>query len=192
MSSSLPRTAPSPRLAAAPILALAALSLLALPVRADDTPPDSGGAGAPGPTATISEDGSVLGVVVVATAPAQALARVNDPGWIAEVGDPSTRVTVAATEGACQVLDYVSDHTVATARYRVRQCLVDGGNDASLVESASFSSYRTSWRVEPAGTGSRLTYRLDLVSTLAVPKWIVRRASRGSVQRMLEALAENL
>ena len=180
----------TPRPAAGPgLLALALLALLA-PATASAEP--SATAAPAEPSATIDDDGVVVGTVTVSSSPEAALAKVNDPAWVAATGGEGTRVTTVSTEGACRLLDYVTEHPIATARYRVRQCKEPSGNRATLVESEAFSSYGTSWDVQPAGTGSQLVYRIDLISKLAVPKWIVRRTTRSSVQRLMEAIAKEL
>ena len=143
-------------------------------------------------TATIGDDGVVTGTTVVASTPEVVRSKVGDPAWVATIGGAETDVTVAALDGDCQVLDYVSNHAVATARYRVKQCPSADGFVANLVESDAFSFYRTSWSITPVGDGTRLLYRIELVSTLPVPKWIVRRSTRSSVEHMMESIAKAL
>ena len=142
--------------------------------------------------AIIDDDGAVIGTVTVASPPDAARAKVTDPAWVASVGDDSTSVKVSAQDGGCSILDYVSEHPIATATYRVRQCPTATGVSATLVESDSFSTYEQSWSVTPDGTGSALRYRLNVVSTLPVPKWIVRKATRGSVERLMQRVGETL
>ncbi len=143
-------------------------------------------------TATIGDDGAVTGTTVVASTPDVVRSKVGDPAWVATIGGAETDVIVAAVDGDCQVLDYVSHHAIATARYRVKQCPSADGFVANLVESDAFSFYRTSWSVIPADEGTRLLYRIELVSTLPVPKWIVRRSTRSSVEHMMESIAKAL
>ena len=143
-------------------------------------------------TATIGDDGAVTATTVVASSVDVVRSKVGDPVWVAMIGGKNTDVAVAGTKGDCQVLDYVSRHSIATTRYRVKQCPSPEGFVANLVESEAFSSYRTTWSVTPSEAGPLLTYRLELVSTLPVPKWMVRRSTRSSVEHMMESIAEAL
>lgn len=142
--------------------------------------------------AVIADDGAVIGTVTVASPPDAARAKVTDPAWVASVGDDSTTVKVSEQDDGCAILDYVSEHPIATATYRVRQCPTATGVSATLVESDFFSTYEQSWSVIPDGTGSALRYRLNVVSTLPVPKWIVRKTTRGSVEKLMQRVGETL
>ncbi len=137
-------------------------------------------------TVVIEDDGSITATVTVGSAPDVVLARVGDPEWVSRTsGDPGTAVTIVGPDGGCQLLDYVSSHPLSTASYRVRQCPVTDGFQTKLVSSDAFSKYQTSWDVQPHATGSTITYRLDLISTLKIPGWMVRRASRKSVESFI-------
>lgn len=142
--------------------------------------------------AVIADDGAVVGTVTVASPPDAARAKVTDPAWVASTGDDSTTVKIAEQDGECAILDYVSKHPVATATYRVRQCPTATGVSATLVASESFSTYEQSWSVTPEGTGSALRYRLNVVSTLPVPKWIVRKTTRRSVEKLMQRVGTKL
>ncbi|MCO4771023.1 MAG: hypothetical protein KDA24_13395 [Deltaproteobacteria bacterium] len=141
----------------------------------------------------IDDTGTVVGTVTLASAPSAVLAKVSDPAWVARLGGgDSTTVEVASTDGDCQILDYVSEHPIATAEYRVRQCLLEGGTRTRLVESEAFSTYEQSWTVSPSGAGTHVTYRLQVVSTLPVPQWMVRRSTKSSVHKLMKRLGEAL
>jgi carbon monoxide dehydrogenase subunit G len=140
------------------------------------------------PTAVLTDDGAIEGVATVAAPPDRVKAQLADPAWVAKVGGGPTTVELAATEGNCLVLDYTSPNAIMTARYRVRQCPGRSGPVATLVESNTFLSYRTEWKVEPDGAGSLLTYRLELEPKVLIPTSLVRRASRSSVEELMVAL----
>jgi len=56
---------------------------------------------------------------------------------------------------------------------------------SKLVRSDAFSHYEAAWDVQPHAGGSRVTYTLDLVSTLKIPAWMIRRATRKSVETFI-------
>ena len=137
----------------------------------------------------ITEDsGAIVGTVHVAAAPDVARARVTDPFWVARVSNTGTSATAAGQDGDCALIDYTSDHTIASIEFRVRQCLTTDGSAAVLVEPSAFSMYAASWAVAPEGDGSLLRYRLELVSTLPVPGAIIRSSGRRSVTKMLTSI----
>jgi len=143
-------------------------------------------------SAIIDDDGVVVGTLRVASGVDTVRAKVGDPLWVLSIGGDGTTATLRETKGDCSVLDYVSEHAVATARYRVQQCPTATGFRADLVESPSFSSYWTTWTLTADGTGTQIEYRIKLVSSLTVPQWIVRRATRSSVQKLIDRLSEEL
>jgi carbon monoxide dehydrogenase subunit G len=141
--------------------------------------------------ASIDSDGVVVGTAEVA-APAGVVRKVlGDARAVAAITAAGTSVEQVSVEGGCAVLDYTSVNRLATVAYRVRQCPVDGGFDAALISSSSFTAYATSWRVEAVGEGTRITYRLSAKTSLPVPKAIIRYTMRGAVEDMMSTLEEH-
>lgn len=149
-------------------------------------------AAAGGDASATVEDGVVIGSVAVEAAPEAVRSKLGDPRWVTTLGDGNTEIEELTKDGDCNVVAYVSHHPIATARYRVRQCPAADGYRTSLVESEAFSTYAQSWTLAEEGGGTRVTYRIDIVSTLPVPKWVVRQTMKSQVLGMMERLDEEL
>jgi hypothetical protein len=131
-------------------------------------------------------DGDVLtGTVDVAVAPEALRARLSDPTWLPTISRDGTEVSVVRPDGPCQVLQSVSPSTFLTVRYQTRRCPTADGFHSTLIESNAFSTYETSWTILPDGAGARVTYRIHVVSTLWVPKGVIRRNVRSGIESML-------
>jgi ribosome-associated toxin RatA of RatAB toxin-antitoxin module len=144
------------------------------------------------PSAVLTDSGAVVGTVSVTTAPTEMMRLLGDPTWVAGVGGAGTRVTVKSHEGSCLIADYVSPSSVMEVTYTVKQCPTTTGYVATMITSNAFHSYRTEWKVEAEGAGSRLTYRLELDSKLWVPESLVTSTTRRSVEKLMQRLAEKL
>lgn len=140
------------------------------------------------PVAVVTDAGLVRGTVSVPVPAAVVVGQLADPGWVATLYDGGTEVSVVGPDGDCLVVDYVSPSAFLAVKYKVRHCPTRTGTQATLLESNAFSSYGTTWRVEPTAAGSNLVYELELVTTLMVPQSFVRSATRKSVQKLMEAL----
>ncbi|MCB9666438.1 MAG: hypothetical protein H6732_20175 [Alphaproteobacteria bacterium] len=141
------------------------------------------------PTAVV--DGTtVRGTAHLAVAPGVVLDALADPAFESRIQQSRTTTTVTVREGACHQAAYVVPHPIMTARYELRRCRTDAGWDVSLVSSDSFHTYQGSWRAVPEGEGARLTFEVDLTSSIRwVPESIVRGEMRKSVRQLMAALA---
>jgi ribosome-associated toxin RatA of RatAB toxin-antitoxin module len=144
------------------------------------------------PSATLLDDGTVVGTASVTTAPAEVIRLVADPRWITSIDGGGTQVTVTGREGACLLADYFSPSAFLDVTYTVRQCPTAAGNVSTMVTSNAFHSYRTEWTITPEGAGARITYRLQLDSKLWVPESVVTSTVKKSVERMMQRLADKL
>jgi carbon monoxide dehydrogenase subunit G len=126
-------------------------------------------------------------------APAPDVRRwLGDPNWVSSVDGGQTSVTITGREGSCLLADYVADHSVMKVTYSVRQCPSSEGHVAVATKSNAFDTYRAEWRVVPEGTGSLVTYRLDIDTSLWFPNSFVTSTTRGAVERLLKRLQDRV
>lgn len=141
---------------------------------------------AAGPSASIV-DGAIVGSVTVAAPPARILSDLKDPTFVSRVDGGKTEVSVRGADGACQIVDFVSPSTFLKVEYAVRRCPTDDGFQTALLSSNTFETYGTTWRVEPAGTGSTVHYRLEMTSALTlVPTSLALSSSVGPVRKLMK------
>lgn len=141
---------------------------------------------------TADVDGSVVrGTALVAVPPERILAEMKDPTWIGRVSGSNTQVTVTGTKGRCQSVSYLSPNAIIDAAYDVTRCPTADGWVGTLVSSTVFSDYRTQWRVVPHGDGAKMTYEVDLTTSLMwVPNSLVRSQTKASVRKMMQAMVD--
>ena len=139
----------------------------------------------PPPTATVQDDGSVIGSVELAVPPETLRARLADPAWLPTISKDGTTVTLTGKEGGCQLIKSESPNVVMTARYTPRRCPTADGYQSTLIEGNAFDTYATSWSIIPTETGARATYKVSLTTSLWVPNSMVRRTTRNTIQEML-------
>lgn len=137
---------------------------------------------------SVIEDGVVIGTVELAVPVDEMVRRIGDPTWVVTVDGGNTSAALVSTDGPCLVADYVVVSTLATARFRVRQCRSAEGFTGELVSSDMFERYHTRWVVDGDSTRSRLRYEVDTVTRLPLPAFIIRAATRGSVRKLMEGL----
>ena len=140
---------------------------------------------AAGPPVLTTSGDALTGVVEIDASPQVIKGVLADPTSLPRISGDGTEVTILSQDGACQVLQSVSPSAFITVRYKTRRCPTSTGFQSTLIESNAFSSYDTSWVVEPSGSGSRVTYRIELVSTLWVPRGVVRRGVRNGIESFL-------
>lgn len=139
------------------------------------------------PTALI--DGTtVRGSAHLEVPPARVLAQLQDPVWESSLSATGTRVEVKGRTGECQHLALLSPNPVVDASYEVRRCPTEDGFQSTLITSAVLATYRARWRALPEGEGSRITYEVDLSSSLWVPETLVRSETRRSVLKMMTTM----
>jgi hypothetical protein len=142
------------------------------------------------PSVSFEDDGGVVATVGLDVSADTFKARLADPVWMTEMGGGGkTRVQVTGTEGACRTVDAVTESSVKTVRITTRQCLVDDGLDITMVSSEDFDRYAASWRITPGDQGGiTATYQLDLEPSMWVPGFVMKRAMRSSLERLLTNL----
>jgi len=145
------------------------------------------------PSVEVTPPDTVVGVISVQADPDAVRAQLKDPSWVARVDGGKTTVDVVSTEGDCVVADFVSPSPLVTVEYRVRRCARDDGYETKMLTSNAFEHYRVRWQVAPEGEGSRLTYTIQLTTSLwGVPNSLVTSSTRKSVKRMLGRVAAAL
>lgn len=138
------------------------------------------------PTSWVTQDGTVVGTVSLPAPPAAVASLVADPIAVNALNGGNTRVTLVSRDGACAVLDYVSPSAIVSdVKYRVRHCPRADGAESTLVQSESFSHYRTRWTLTPEGTGTLARYELDMKVTMWVPKSLVDQTTKREIRKML-------
>jgi hypothetical protein len=137
-------------------------------------------------------DGDVVrGTAHVDVTAVRFLTELKDPGWIGRMSGTGTTAEVLGKDGDCLRVAYVSPNLILTARYTVKRCMTSDGVRISLIESNTFSAYETTWRVVPEGEGARITYEVDLTSSLRwVPNSLVRSETRRSIHKTLKQLVK--
>jgi hypothetical protein len=131
----------------------------------------------------------VQGTVSVSLSPAEAMTRLADPTWVADVDGGHVTVVITGHEGACTLAAYTAPSTLLTVNYTVRQCPTAHGYKSVLVASDDLQAYESEWTIAPDGTGSLLTYRVQLKPTLPIPVGWMTGTIRGDVLRMLDRFA---
>lgn len=135
-------------------------------------------------------EGSVVrGTAVLAVPPQTIIAQLSDPSWAGEVSGSNTQARVVSVLGPCQHVAYVSPNAILEARYELKRCPTADGWDDTLITSNAFSAYHATWRAVPEGEGARVTYEVDLSTSLWVPDSLVRGETRRSVLKMMRAMA---
>lgn len=140
------------------------------------------------PTATV-DGGKVIGSAHLNVTPDKVIAALGDPAWEHRVSGSTTTSNVLAREGTCHNVAYVSPHPIFEANYDLRRCAVADGWSVTLLRSNAFSTYKARWKAVPEGTGSRLTYEVDLDTSLWFPDSLVRGEMKKSVLKMMKAIA---
>lgn len=143
------------------------------------------------PAAVVLPSQAVEGTVSVALAPDEALRRLADPTWVRGIDGGGTTVSVTGREGDCLVADYTSPSTLMTVRYTIRQCPTGHGYRSTLVRSDTFSDYLSEWSVAPDGTGSLLTYRVQVAPSLPLPVSFITGTIRRDVLSMMQRFADH-
>lgn len=139
------------------------------------------------PSAEVVGD-EIVAQVSVATPVDQTRARVTDPAWITRVEGGGSETRVVGQDGDCQLIETMSPSVFLAVTYTTRQCPTEDGARASLVTSNTFERYATSWRVVPEGAGSRIEYRLTMVTRLSMPQSWINNTGR----KRIEALMKNI
>lgn len=141
--------------------------------------------------ATVTIEGTLVrGSAHLEVPPQRFIAQLGDPGWESTVSGTATRVEVKGRAGDCQLLALVSPNAVMDATYEVRRCPTADGWQSTLITSNVFSTYRSSWKAVPEGDGSRVTYEVDLTTSLWVPGSLVRSEIRRSVLQMMHRVVD--
>lgn len=139
---------------------------------------------APAPELIVEDDGTFVGTFVTTRAPAEVKALVGDPAWVVKTDDTGSSVTEHPSEGPCKVMTTVSPSPFKTVTYKIKYCPTDTGWSGTLIESNAMTLYSLEWRVLPKGSGSEVTYQLDLKSNLMVPRFLINRATRNHLEHM--------
>lgn len=142
-----------------------------------------------GPPTIVEDGGEFVGSVDLAV-PAQILRQhMVDPTWMPRTTDSTATVSTTGRDGRCLLVRVENPTPLMTLSWLTRRCPTEVGYHGALVDSNAFEAYEESWTIEPTAQGSRATYRLRVVSSIwAVPKRIVRRASRRAIDRALTGL----
>lgn len=138
-----------------------------------------------GPPVMATDGDALTGVVQLDVEPTVVRQALQDPTFLPTISKDGTQVTVLGTDGACQIVQSVSPSAFLTVRYKTRRCPTATGFHSTLIESNAFSAYDTSWAIEPNAAGTQVTYRIELVSTLWVPRGVVRRGVRNGIESFL-------
>ena len=72
--------------------------------------------------------------------------------------------------------------------------VIEGPDALSFVDRCrkSFTSYQGSWRAEPKGTGTTLTYELTAAPAFDVPEFVLKRLLKRDSARMIEGLRREI
>jgi hypothetical protein len=142
-----------------------------------------------GPPVITSDGGVLTGTVELQVAAATLRGHMVDPTWMPRTTDSTATVSTTGSDGACLLVHVENPSPLMTLTWDTRRCPTETGYHGALVASNSFESYEESWTIEPTAEGSRATYRLHVVSRIwGVPRGIVRKASRGAIERALTGL----
>ncbi len=134
---------------------------------------------------------AVRGSVHMVVTPSVVLEALQDPAWEGRIQQSRTETTVTAREGTCHQVAYVVPHPIMTTSYELKRCRVDDGWQVSLVASDSFDRYQARWWAVPEGSGSKVTFQVDLDSSISwVPNSLVRGEMRKSVRKLLAAMSD--
>lgn len=131
----------------------------------------------------------VRGTALIAVSPARFLAQLEDPAWESRISGSGTRVEVKGRAGDCLDVAFVSPNAILEARYELRRCPQPDGVRSTLLTSNAFSAYTSRWRASTEGAGARVTYEVDLTTSLWVPNSLVRSETRRAVLKLMRAIA---
>lgn len=138
---------------------------------------------------TVVLDGAVVrGSAFIAAPPEALLAALSDPSWEGMIAGDGTRALLKGTMGSCQRVSYQTPNPVMDASYEVRRCPTADGWQMSLLSSPVLDSYRAQWRVVAEGAGSRVSFEVELSSSLWVPDSLVNSETVRSVEARLRAM----
>lgn len=139
----------------------------------------------PGPT-------EVVGHVDVAADPAAVFALVAVPEAVAAVAGPNTTASSVA-DGDCLLVTTRTTHALGAATYRSRSCPDGRWSVRQELVDGDLKEFSSRWWVEllPGG-GARLHYRIQTVSTLPLPQFVVDRSAARSVKDLLARLRDHL
>lgn len=142
------------------------------------------------PVVQKADGGFIVGWVDLPTPPAEVFAVVSDPEAVARI-DGSTKVQ-ATRDGDCLAVSTHVEHPIASADYQTRSC-PDGelAVKQTLAGGAAMKEYEARFQVEARDGGSRLNYRIHVVSTLPVPQFVVDRATVQGTTRLLARLRDH-
>ena len=145
-------------------------------------------------TAVLAQTVELEGSVVTATfdmpntPPAQMFALIRDQETFARIVG-GIEILGRQPQGACERIDYAIPHPITTLEYTLDLCPDDHetGFQVTLIEGP-FKRYTASWAISPRGKGSGIDYRLDVVSSLFIPNFIVNRSSKKGIENMVDKL----
>ena len=143
------------------------------------------------PETAIDAEGVVVSTLTVPAAAEAVMAVIENPSRLSELSGEGISVRVVSVDGACSVLDYTSASRLATVEYRLRQCRVTDGLDVTLIDSPSFSTYDSTWRLVSTASGTEITYRLYAQTTYFLPDVLIRQSIRSGVAEMMSGLQQH-
>ncbi|MBX2802075.1 MAG: hypothetical protein KTR31_30620 [Myxococcales bacterium] len=139
---------------------------------------------------TVSRTGSVVLGSVELDVPAEPLqALVRDPVAVAAATGSDMRYTALGQQKGCQELELGIPTFLGLIGGVVRACDTAEGSAVTMLQSKSFKTYAYTWIVEPLGAErSKLTYRMEVESSLPVPRSMMWRQTSRGVEDALTAL----
>jgi ribosome-associated toxin RatA of RatAB toxin-antitoxin module len=130
----------------------------------------------------------------IPAAPQDVLAVIADleryPEWV----DALTSVEVLTTtkDDRPEQVRMVLSHKLLSDDYTVRYDFADDAVNWQLVEGKTLTAMDGSYRVQPSGTGSTVTYTLSVDVAIALPSLIKRTAEKTITDAALKGLKKQV
>jgi hypothetical protein len=143
------------------------------------------------PDVRVESDGTVVATVLVGAEPAAVRALLAD-GVDATRLSPDVYGVRATPVGDCQLLDKETRGIFRPFHLRTRRCPTAVGWSETLVGSDDFTAFRSSVEVAPAGSATRVTYRVQTSLAAPVPQAALNRSVSDSARALLDNLVRRL
>lgn len=129
--------------------------------------------------------------VVVDSTPEQVRAALADPADMAL--RPPDMISVEATPRAgCHEIEGRTRGLLRPLAYRSLRCPTPTGFLETLVASEDFERYEAEWRIEAVEGGTRVSFRIDVLPDLPVPRALVSENVKRSAVAVVTALRDRL
>jgi len=142
--------------------------------------------------ATIQEDGTVVGHVVVPNPAADVRKLLDDTEGTLLTIEQDTIGIVSDGASPCEHVHRTTKGVWHPLIFESQRCESEAGWSEKLTKSEHMKNFSSSWTVADHAEGTLVTYTIVTELNLPVPQALVRRNLRKSAQKMLDQLATML